>query len=183
MNKLLPVIVVILLVLVGGGIYLSNQSKKQKPSTDNNTNVTKTEENKGGVFTSIKDALTKSLSLECTYKDETGVEKKTYMKAGAVRVDAKPAENDKEAYSQVIFKDSKMYSWNPITKQGIVFTVPENVTKDITPAQATAPAKESSEENKEESFLAQIEKYKDACKPATVSDRFLRFRPMSSSKT
>ena len=161
MNKLIPVVLVVLLLLVGGGIYLATQTKKETPK-ENNTNVKNQQEGKEDVFTSIKDALSKSLSLECTYKDEDGIETKTYVKAGAVRVDATKAGGGDEAYSQVIFKDNKMYSWNPMTKKGIMF--------ELKPVEVSPSAQKETGDDKGESFLADLEKYKDSCKPAVVAD-------------
>lgn len=161
MNKLFP-IVIILLIILGGGFYLFSQSKKGQPSPK--TPSQKGQTQKGDIFSSIKDALSKSLSLECTYKDEKGIETKTYVKAGAVRVDAKSIKAGSEANSQIIFKDHKMYSWDPATKKGVLFEIPEENLK------TTPSVNQPSGDNKGENFLAEIEKYKNSCKSAAVSD-------------
>src|SRR3989344_7062324 len=115
MNKSLPVIIVVILLLLGGGAFLAFKNKPAQPGAVN-TNVGQGQTQDGNVFTSIKDALSKSLSLECTYKDEKGTETKTYIKAGAVRLDAQSTAAGSEANSQAIFKDRKLYSWDPTTK-------------------------------------------------------------------
>lgn len=164
--KYVPLIVIAVLVLgVGGYFFLSQQDKitPQGVST-----VVPSEESKG-MFTSIKDALSKSLSLECTYTDEKGTTSKTYIKAGAVRTEVS-AKGDTETQTYMIMKDKKIYSWNPITKEG---TLIELTSFDITPKVIpTGAMKEESvqKDDEKESILAQIEKYKDACKPATVAD-------------
>lgn len=163
MNKSLPVIIIVILLLLGGGAFLAFKNKPVQPGAVN-TNVGQGQTQDGNAFTSIKDALTKSLSLECTYKDEKGTETKTQIKGGAVRVEAKTTTEGKETNSHIIFKDRKMYTWDEATKKGVVFELPEESLQ-------TTPSTEApSSDNKGESFLADIEKYKDACKPAVVSD-------------
>lgn len=169
MNKSLPiVIVVVLLLLLGGGAFLAFKNKSQPSAPSTNVNQEPTQE--GNVFTSIKDALSKSLSLECLYKDEKGTETKTYIKGGAVRVETKTLAEGKETNSQIIFKDKKMYNWDEATKKGVIFEIPEETLKDVENLKTTPQQNQTSGENKGESLLADIEKYKDSCKPAVVSD-------------
>ena len=163
MNKYLPIILVVLLLIIGGGGFLAFKNRQARPTTPDIT-TQRGQSQEGNVFTSIKDALTKSLSLECTYKDERGTETKTYIKAGAVRLDAQSTAAGTGANSQVIFKDRKMYSWDPTTKKGVVMEIPEE-NLNVTPSEQKAPV-----DNQGESFFKEIEKYKDACKTAVVSD-------------
>ena len=163
MNKALPIIIVVILLLLGGGAYLVLQNGQGQQSTPG-TSTQQGQTQQGNIFTSIKDALSKSLSLECTYKDAKGTETKTYIKSGAVRVDAKVTTAGSEANSQTILKEKKMYAGDPATKKGVVFEIPEESLK------TTPSAEQPSGENKGEDFLAEIEKYKDACKTSAVSD-------------
>ena len=166
MNKSLPIIIVVLLLLLAGGAFLAFKNKPVQTDAVN-TAVDQGQPNQdSNVFTSIKDALSKSLSLECTYQDEKGTETKTYIKSGAVRAESKIVVNGSATESQVIFKDRKMYSWDNTTKKGVVFEIPEETENP----QITPSGQRSADDNKSESFLAEIEKYKDACKPAVVSD-------------
>lgn len=169
MNKYIPLVIVILLLVIGGGAYLAFQN--QKPTLPSQTTpIGKGEGQEGNIFTSIKDALSKSLSLECSYKDEKGAETKTYIKGGAVRVDANLTSAGPEAYSQSIFKDQKMYSWNPETKKGVVFEIPETAMEEAEKLKVTAAAQKPQGDGKGEKFLSEIEKYKNSCKSAAVSD-------------
>ena len=80
-EKIVPVLVVLLILGVGGYFYMSSKGALPKASIGTDSN------NSGSnVFTSIKDALSKSLSLKCVYKDEKGTQTTTYIKGGAVRV-------------------------------------------------------------------------------------------------
>lgn len=102
-----------------------------------------------GVFTSIKDALTKNVSLTCEFKTPDGQTTKSYIKNGAVRV---TSEDSTQAGEIIILKE-KMYIWDTKTKQGYVYN---NVTgTDVV---------------KSESYLDMIEQYKDSCKVAVVND-------------
>ena len=120
MNKSLPIIILVLLLLLGGGAYLTFQKGTIPPALPG-SNMVPDKSQGGGVFDSIKDALTKSLSLECAYQDEKGVETTTFIKGGAIRVDAKTTIEGKDNYSQVIFKDRRMYSLDPTNKKNITF--------------------------------------------------------------
>jgi len=164
MNKYLPVIAIVILLLIGGGIFLASKNKSALP-TANQPGT-----GQPNVITSIKDALSQSASLECNYSDDSGSETKTYIKSGAVRAESKvKTPEGTETYSQVIFKDKKMYTWDTATKKGVVFEVSEQTMQDAQSLQITPPTG-SNQQNQGETFLAEIEKYKDACKPATVSD-------------
>lgn len=167
MKKVLPVIVVLLVVVAG---YFLIGSKKpgtpllQKPE--------------GNIFTSIQDALSKSLSLKCVYKDEQGVQTTTYIKGGAVRVNMEGIK-DNEQPGSIILKDKKMYMWNEVSKTGFTYTITEPI---VTPGTDKAPAVD----NKDASVLAEIEKYKDSCKTEIIADSFfvppsdVRFQDMSA---
>lgn len=165
MKKILPIVVVVLL-LIAVGYFLKGTKKPGTPLL---------KKPEGNVFTSIQDALSKSLSLKCVYKDEQGVQTTTYIKGGAVRV-LMEGIKDKAQPSTIILKDKKMYMWNDISKTGFTYTITEPV---ITPGAATV-------DNKDASVLAGIEKYKDSCKTEVVADSFfvpptdVKFQDMSA---
>jgi len=120
----------------------------------------------GSSFTSIQDALTRSLSLECSFTDETGRQTKSYMKGGAVRADftsSKPEES-----GSVIVKDKKMYSWN--AQGGFMMELPDESDVQTT-TEPGAP-------NQAGNMMESLEKYKESCKPAVVSDSL--FTPPSN---
>lgn len=164
MKNALIVVAVLAVLGIGGYLYLSSRGMVPKSPT------AMMGEKAGGVFTSIKDALSKSLSLKCVYKDEEGVETTSYIKAGAVRVMMTSAAGDDQP-NNIIMKEKKMHMWNDVTKTGFTFTVED--PKDVTPF-PTAKEGDSTyapdNAQDQESVLAQIEKYKDACKPETVAD-------------
>ena len=165
MKNAVVVIVVLIVLAVGGYYYMKSKGVTPQTIVTNQLNKTTS-----GVFTSIKDALSKSLSLKCVYKDDKGVETTTYIKGGAVRVMMSNLQDPTQP-NNVIMKDKKMYMWSDANKTGFTLVVeePKNVSPvPTTKEEAITPTKESS--NQQESFLAEIEKYKNMCKPEVVAD-------------
>ncbi|MFA6017115.1 MAG: hypothetical protein WC744_03445 [Patescibacteria group bacterium] len=178
MKKILPVLVILLILGVGGYFYMNSKGAIPKApigTASNNTAST-------NVFNSIKDALSKSLSLKCVYKDERGVQTTTYIKGGAVRVSMVEDKDNKEQPNAVILKDKKMYMWNETTKAGFTYTLTE---PKISPSKETGVTPEVAA-NKDASVLAEIEKYKDSCKTEVIADSFfvpptdVKFQDMSA---
>jgi len=160
MKKALPVVVVVLLLLVAG-YFLKGAKKSGLPATNNQG---------GSVFTSIKDALSKSMSLKCVYKDDKGVETTSYIKDGSVRV-MTSGTGDADQYGSILMRDKKMYMWSDVTKKGFTLSLkePENVSPG---AQENKPDSVNGAGQDQESVLAQIEKYKDACKVEVIADSY-----------
>jgi hypothetical protein len=183
MKNVIIALVLVAILGVGGYLYMNSKGMVPKvPSAMIGDNADKA----GGVFTSIKDALSKSISLKCIFKDEQGVETTSYIKNGAVRVTMASTADPKQP-DNIIMKDKKMHMWNMASKEGIVleFKEPENVTPLPTAPQGEdAPA--TGDQGQQESILATIEKYKDACKPEVVADSMftiptdVKFQDMSA---
>lgn len=163
MKKIVPVLVVLILLGVGGYFYMSSKGTIPKTPFGTASNSTG-----GNVFTSIKDALSKSMSLKCVYKDEKGAETVSYIKGGAVRVMVTET-GDTEQYGNILMKDKKMYMWSDKTKQGFTLMIKE--PENISPVPESGN-KEAQKTNDQESVLAQIEKYKDACKVEVIADSY-----------
>lgn len=157
MSRIIIAVVVILILLGIGGYYVMGQ--KGTFQTTNAPGADTSPTASAGMFGSIKDALSKSLSLQCVY-EENGKKTTAYIKAGAVRADM--SGGTKEENGSVIMKDNKMYFWNG--KQGFMMqldtqTVPSGTVSKTSPSKAPNA-----------DVLESLEKYKDACKPAVVSD-------------
>lgn len=146
-QKLLVIIGLTALLIFGGLLY--KKSNNKIVSTNESTETK-------DVFTSIKDALSKNVTLVCDFKDETGTSTKSYIKNGAVRVSSS---GEATQAGEIIIKDKKMYMWDIKTKQGFVYDVPD---QDVS----------STEVNQSENYLNMIDKYKDSCKMATVEDSY-----------
>lgn len=154
MNKKVIIAVVVVLVLILGGLfYFKNASKEL------NSNMVPKD-----VFTSVKDALSKKMTLVCEFKNDTGASTKSYIKNGAVRVSTTNEISTNQS-DDIIIKDKKMYMWDLKTKQGFVYDIPDESTNN----QADATG---SDVIKSDAYFKMIDKYKDSCKVATVEDSY-----------
>lgn len=173
MNKkpLIIVAVVIVLIFLGvGGYLMLGKNGNQTSKLPSNAKEESTDSN---AITSIQDALSKSMSLECTYSTPEGVSVVAHIKNGMVRSDitGKTAQET----SSVIIKDKKMYYWN--SQGGFVTEIP-----DI----SVTPAAGQDKVTNADSTLTALEQYKNYCKNASVSDSLfvlptgVKFQDMSS---
>lgn len=156
MNKKILIIVVILLLLLGGGYWFMNLRV-----TDVDPGNAKPVEN-SDLFTSIKDALSKNMTLVCDFTDEYGNATKSYVKGGAVRVSMT---GDGRQAGEIIINNKKMYMWDNKKKEGFVYTIPDEPEDNQTGVT-------SQDIVSSESYLDMIDKYKDSCKVATVEDSY-----------
>ncbi len=156
MNKNIIIGAIILLLAGGAGFYFFSKSKTI--STQSPAAV----QPETSVFTSIKDALAKAISLECDFSDQTGHQTKSYIKNGAIRADITAA--DPKQSGSVIIKDQKMYFWNSVG--GFTMDVPNESPTPGANAKATANPSGLSAAG----MIASVEQYKDSCKPSVVSD-------------
>ena len=140
------IIAIVVILILGGGAAFFFQNQNKMSGKD--------------AITSIKDTLTKSASMECNYTDEQGRTSKAYIKNGSIRADI-TAKNSKESGS-VIVTDKKIYFWN--SEGGFMMEVPD-VTK--TPSQTEGSNQGLSQK---EELMRDLDKYKDYCKNASVSD-------------
>ena len=152
-KKLIIVVGAIVLLLVAGVLVLP---KLQKGSNSENNDT----QDGSTVFTSIKDALSKSVSLECSYTDEEGRKTITYLKNGAIRSDMTG-----ENAGSVIVKDRTMYTWDPVKKQGMKMTIPE-----VTPTSDQEESSAAGDWSDPDQAAESLEQYKESCKAAVVSD-------------
>lgn len=160
------VIALVVLAILGAGGYYVMKSQSNKPATPGTTAAPTS----AGPFSSIKDALMKSLSLKCEYPDpKTKATVTTYIKNGAVRVMGMSIQNNKS--SNAIMKDNKMWIWSEGETQGMMLDL--NI-----PATGKKVTGEPTKEDQRERVLAEMEQYKNYCKTDVVSDSF--FAPPSN---
>jgi hypothetical protein len=146
-----PIVIVLIvvgvLVVAAGAFFMLNKGKMMGSSMMG-----------GNAFTSIKDALTKSVSLECEYTDAQNVKSKYFIKNGAIRADMESS--DPEQTGSMIMKDRKIYSWKG--KEGFMMEIPEAKDDD--------QAMENDKSNEADNIIKDLEEYKDKCKASVVSD-------------
>lgn len=159
MKNLVPVIV-ILLLLGFSGYYFMNSQKAKSPMMEQKT--TGTTRQGGNIFTSIKDALSKSISLKCEYPNPDGKGTVTsYIKNGAVRVMSMMM--GPKGNGSAIMKENKMWIWDDIKKEGMMITL--DTSKMVKPSGGASPSSDQREK-----VLAEMEKYKNYCKTEMVAD-------------
>ena len=78
------------------------------------------EAKKADVFTSIKDAITRSITLRCDYKDDNGKVTVTYIKGQVIRMMADENVKDDAMNVNSLIKDNKMYVWASESKDGML---------------------------------------------------------------
>jgi hypothetical protein len=122
MKKLFGLIMSIFIV-----IALSACNKEEAQDTSDtsaqNNNVTQPEntvkEEDTGVFSSIKEALSKSISLKCLYTDKEGDSMTMYLKGNVMRVDVIKKQPTDPLISEVV-KNNKIYMWSDTSDQGVL---------------------------------------------------------------
>lgn len=129
------------------------------------TETTQPESQTGGkgVFESIKDAMTKSLSLQCDYTSGN-VKSTVYIKGKSLR-----SETDTQgSKNYAILRDNKLWSWTDKDKNGLLI--------DLSDTQSKAASGQKSSDD----IVNEVEKYKENCKQTVVSDSL--FNPPSDIK-
>lgn len=159
-RTLIIIAAIVLLLILGGGYFLFKGNKTANPNEAQISEASTAPAAQENVFTSIKDALSKSVSLECSY-DTGGSKVTSYIKNGAVRTNIAAA-NAQESGS-IIIKDKKMYFWNG--KTGFMMELPD--INDLEKIASNAADKNASTGK---DMIDNLEKYKDSCKPGVVPD-------------
>lgn len=153
-GKTLVIVGLILLILVAGGAFYFKGQTTSVGTTSTDRNI----------FTSVKDALSKKMTLVCDFKDETGASVKSYIKNGAVRVSTMGESSDKSG--EIIIKNKMMYMWDTKSKQGFVYNLPDQENNENGGGVTEDNAVNS------ESYFSMIDRYKDSCKVGTVEDSY-----------
>lgn len=154
----LSAFVVVLLLVLGGFAYYKFVHKTLQTAMMG--------KEQGEVFGSIKDAIMNKVSLECHFTADDRTTTAAYIKNGAVRVDTNAGKTDA---ASMIMKDKKIYFWQVTQKTGTVVTEP-SVTATPVPTSSTVKATGTQEQNEGSHALAELEKFKNACKVANIAD-------------
>jgi len=152
-KNLILVIAVLVVIIIAVGFVASK--KRNTPQAEQK--IAKNE----GVFDSIKDAMTKSLSLKCEYA--VGADKTiAYVKGNSIRIEG-TWQGKKDTVA--ILKENKLWSWDNEKKEGMI--VPLIADKD---ASGTSS----------EDIIGNLEQQKQFCKVAVFPDSL--FEPPSDIK-
>lgn len=160
-TKVILIIIALIIVLGGVGYFLQSRNKNQ--GITSTTTGNKVEEQKGGgVFESIKDAMTKSMSLKCEYTSGTS-KTVAYVKGTAIRIDGSL---EGKSNTGAIIKDNKLWSWDIGKKEGIIMSLQAN--------------KDKQSGLNSEKIISELEKEKRFCQTTIVSDSM--FNPPTDVK-
>ncbi|MGE5041961.1 MAG: hypothetical protein ACM3IJ_03580 [Candidatus Levyibacteriota bacterium] len=151
--------VILILLIVGGFMVFKNMTSAPKAVTETNKATTNTEK-QPNTFSSISDAIARNLSIQCDFSDLGGMKAISYMKGGMIRIDLAGKTPDQNA--SLIMRDNKMYYWT----DKMAFMTSFNIQEMSKQVQESTP----SSQQKPQDYVAMMEKYKDACKEAAVSD-------------
>ena len=159
-NQTKIVLVALVLLLAGGGFLFLKRGKTQKPAEIQTPQkeIETEKKNEGSVFSSIKEALEKSISLKCQYRDKEGNLATVYFKKGMIRTDGVNKEGQKNS---AIIKDDKLWFWIPESNQKGMFISLE-VLRNQKPANIQIPNKDQ--------IIKQAEEYKQNCQPTALSE-------------
>lgn len=164
-NMMIISAVVVVLILLGiGGYYVMNKSTTQ-PAQTTSMKTPKPSPTSASMFTSIQNALSKSLSLKCEYtNDKTGAKTVAYLKAGAIRGDVTGAASENSSF---IMKDKKIWFWSG--KKGMMMEFDPTVMMKRVPSVSPSTQKPSTQPNGA-NMMEELEKFKQHCSPSTVAD-------------
>jgi len=148
MKKILFVFCLVLL-LDGCGQQAQNQQQGQTQAQGGKS-----------VFSSIRDAFDRSMTLRCEYIDEDGQKSINYIKNKMIRTDS-PDPSGKQVYA--LFRDEKLYMWGPDSNQGMVFELADlKESNDVQMGGSTIHGTDD--------IISELEQRKDKCSTQSVPD-------------
>ena len=149
-------VVIAFVVLLVGYFILSQNKTNNSTGKGEGTGVVQEEKGKGeSIISSIRDAMSKSMSLKCTY--EVGSQETVaYVKGNKIRVDNKDEDGKT---SSMIMKDNKMWIWSSDREEeGIILS-----TEGVEGEQKITSS---------EDIIANLEDQRQFCKVDSVSDSY-----------
>lgn len=159
MKKLIPVFFLLAAVVLVGS--WCGQKPAEEP-TGESQETQGTEEENGGIFSSIRDAFDRSMSLRCEYVDEEGNASVNYIKNKMVRTEAVDAEQGLKIYG--LFRDEKMYFWTEGSSEGMIF--------DLSGMGEEPGEMGGTEVRSVDDIITELEAKKDMCRTESVPDSY-----------
>jgi len=154
-------LVLIVLLIVGFFYFRQGQITKIDKTQINQVKTVNQNQKNNQVITSIKDALTASMSVKCQYQTEKGDKVTVYLKNKKIRADNISASN---LENSVIYTDEKIWFWEPKTKKGIVFStkfLKQQTSKEQTLSQSIPDRQE---------IINKAEEYRQKCQKESLPD-------------
>jgi hypothetical protein len=162
---LLTGVVAIMILLMGERFVATYMHGKTDTPNGSNTAV---QVDSTGVpketFNAVKDLMAKSMSLECTFTDTTGRDTRTFIKNGSIRADF--TGKQPQQTGSMIIRNKEMFLWTANKKGFTVMLTDAELNGNPTEPGQAATQNPLGQQN----FLGTLERYKDSCKTASISD-------------
>jgi hypothetical protein len=148
--------------------YAMNREEDQTVSNSSeNAPISQPAQNETNpLFSSIRDAMNRGLSLECTFTDQDGQTSISYVKGKNVYTTLKNP-SDKNSPDNFLLLDQSLYFWQTGSKDGLMVTVDASTSQKV---QEQTKGAEDVDKAINTDILGAIDRYKSNCKEATVSD-------------
>lgn len=164
MNKKLFAVLaaVALVVTLGAGCGGKKEQENQNQGNASENNSAGGNEGKG-IFSSIRDAFDRSVSLRCEYVDEDGATSINYIKNKMIRTEAagtKPGAM--KVYG--LFRDDKAYIWDETSGTGMILSMDKMSDNPMKMGEAEVKGTDD--------IVAVLEAKKDKCRAESVPDSY-----------
>jgi hypothetical protein len=144
----------LIILLLSSSLILTGctnpKNTSENTSSENNSGQSEPEE-KGNVFDSIKDAMSRSLSLKCEYPAGESGKMVAYVKGNMIRMEGQWQTKNQTG---MIIRDEKLYTWDLNKKEGIIMPI----------------IKKEEDKPLSQEILDDLENNKSFCRPASVPD-------------
>lgn len=104
-----------------------------KPVANNQANTNS--QPSQNLFTSIKDAISKSITLRCDYTDPSGAVSTVYIKGQIIRMHVTTQNAGPLSNYNGLYRDNKMYMWADNATKGVVIDIAKANAQAGVPAQ------------------------------------------------
>jgi hypothetical protein len=148
--KIVPIILAVI-VLVAVAVFFTRNRQITNQGSSSPTGKPAAESG-GGLFSSIKDAMSKSLSLKCEYNIEDS-KSVAYVKGSSIRIEGSWGGGTDSA---AIIKNDQIWTWDTKKKEGITMQLKTSTTTQ----QGVNP----------DDLINNLEKEKQHCSAAVVPD-------------
>jgi hypothetical protein len=166
-NKLIIPLVIGVIVVAGLLYYALGRDKGSEVNSDQASADQMSEKGQSNpLFSSIKDAMSRGLVLECTYKDENGQNITAIIQGQKIRMTL-ANQTDKTAPNNFLVLDQTMYMWSDTNKQGFMVAYDDSTMKK---AQEQVKGAEDVEKATNADVIGALEQYKSSCKETTAKD-------------
>ncbi len=155
MKKIFSALILFTLIFALAACAGKKDDSQETPESAQPSATAPEQEDKG-IFSSVKDALDKSIPIKCKFVDPDGANAIAYIKKGEIRMEVE--KNNDSPATHVIVRDEKMYMWAEGESGGLMVDFSKKT------------AGVQSDINSADDLLGVIEERKEDCSREVVSD-------------